>query len=122
MSASLRWMVVATMLGLFVATKLNSVSVAQTETASGATIASLEDQLQKGLNARRQIEFQFLDRIVALVDQGRLSREFVQGTFNFTRERYRDRKYRVPVFEQVLRQRAKRAGNTALNNVPTTLQ
>lgn len=88
---------------------------------SGAQVASLKDQLEKGLRARRSVEFQFVNRVAQLVDQGRLSKEFVQGCFSWTLRKYRDRKASlVPYFEQVLRQRAAKDGNTALNNVPST--
>ena len=77
--------------------------------------------MEKGLKARRKIEFQFVGHVVQLVDQGRLDRKLVLGTFTFVTKKYRDRKYLVPIFEQALRKRAAAEGNSALNDVPTTL-
>ena len=96
-------------------------AVAQTSDQSNAKVASLRDQLEKGLKARRKIEFQFVGHVVQLVDQGRLDRKLVLGTFTFVTKKYRDRKYLVPIFEQALRKRAAAEGNSALNDVPTTL-
>jgi hypothetical protein len=93
----------------------------QASDATAEPVASLKDQLQKGLRARRAVEFQFIGQVSQLVDQGRLSKEFVQGTFSYTLKKYRKKKSLVPYFEQVLRQRATKDGNTALNNIPTTL-
>jgi len=94
---------------------------AQQSDQSGARVASLQEQLEKGLKARRQVEFQFVARVALLVKQGRLTREVVQGTFSFVTKKYRDRKYLVPIFEQALRSRLAQDGNTALHNVPSTL-
>lgn len=88
---------------------------------AGGQVASLKDQLEKGLRARRPIEFQFVGQIVQLVNSGVLSREMVLGSFSWTLKKYSRRKYLVPYFEQHLRQRAARAGITALNNIPSTL-
>jgi hypothetical protein len=103
--------------GLVIAVTL----IAQQSDQANIRVASLQDQLEKGLRARRPSEFQFLARVVVLVNQGRLTREVVQGTFRFVTKKYRDRKYLVPVFEQALRKRLEQDSNTALNNVPSTL-
>jgi hypothetical protein len=96
-------------------------SFAQQSNPSTQQVADLQEQLEKGLRARRPIEVQFLSRVIQLVNQGRLTREVVQGTFSFVLKKYRDRKYLVPIFEQTLRKRLSLDGNTALDNVPTTL-
>jgi hypothetical protein len=101
---------------------LHELTAGQTSESSAQPVASLKDQLEKGLRARRNVEIQFVARVAQLVDQGLLSKEFVQGTFTYTLKKYRHRtKSLVPYFEQVLRQRATKDGNTALNNVVTTL-
>lgn len=87
---------------------------------SGARVASLKDQLEKGLRARRPVESQFVATVAQLVNQEQLSRELVQGSFSWTLKKYRNRKYLVPYFEQILRHRAAKAGNTALDDVPST--
>ena len=89
--------------------------------SSSSPVAPLKDQLEKGLRARRAVEFQFVARVAQLVDEGQLSKEFVQGSFSWTLKKYRQKKALVPYFEQTLRQRATKEGLTALNNVPTTL-
>jgi hypothetical protein len=96
-------------------------STLRADEQTGEPVASLRDQLEKGLRARRPVEVQFVRRVAQLVDQRQLSLELVQGTFSWTVKKYRTKKYLVPHFEQVLRQRAAKEGITALNNVPTTL-
>ncbi len=41
----------------------------------------LKTQLQKGLRVRRKVEFQYIDEIITLVEQGTLPRELVTSTF-----------------------------------------
>src|SRR5688500_5808874 len=78
---------------------------AQQSDPSTPHVANLQEQLEKGLRARRPIEVQFLGRVIQLVNQGRLNREVVQGSFSFVLKKYRDKKYLVPIFEQTLRRR-----------------
>jgi hypothetical protein len=105
-------------IGLLVAVTF---AFAQQSNPSTPQVADLQEQLEKGLRARRPIEVQFLGRVIQLVNQGRLTREVVQGSFSFVIKKYRDKKYLVPIFEQTLRRRLSLDGNTALDNVPTTL-
>ena len=51
------------------------------------TDPSLKNVLAKGLKARRPEEFAFVDRVVKLVNHGRLSREMVESTFLWARRR-----------------------------------
>jgi hypothetical protein len=88
---------------------------------SSTQVATLKDQLEKGLRARRQVEFQFLAVVLQRVQQNRINLETVQGTYRFVTRKYGDRKYLVPVFEQVLRNRLDSDDNPALQNAPTTL-
>jgi hypothetical protein len=94
---------------------------AQSLEESAKEVAPLKDQLEKGLRARRPVEFQFVRRVAQLVDNKQLSLELVQGTFAWTRKKYPTKKYLVPHFEQALRLRAAVADITVLDNVPTTL-
>ncbi len=94
---------------------------AQETEQTSKQVASLKDQLEKGLRARRPIEFQFVQRIAELVETKQLSREFVLSTFNYTVRRYAKRKYLVTYFEQILRQRAAKDKITALDGIPTTI-
>lgn len=71
------------------------------------TTITLKDQLEKGLRARRPVEFRFLGEILALVDDGTLPRDLVQSSFNWARKKPSKK---VQFFEQSLRFRAKRLG------------
>jgi hypothetical protein len=121
MSKANRRGVLGTLLALCGILLVASFVSGQQSDQSNVKVASLQEQLEKGLKARRQVEFQFIARVVQLVNQGRLTREVVQGTFSFVTKKYQDRKYLVPIFEQALRKRVSQDGNTALNNVLTTL-
>ena len=68
----------------------------------------LKTQLETGLRARRPAEFAFIANVVALVDQGRLSRKLVQETFDWARKK----RVRYPYiyFERALQIRAARVG------------
>lgn len=48
---------------------------------------TLRDQLTKGLLATTKADFEFIDKVVVLVDQGKLPRRLVDGTFLWARER-----------------------------------
>ena len=122
MSKAGRTSVFATLCVLCVLFFVATLVPAQQSDQSNAKVASLQDQLEKGLKARRPVEFEFIGRVVQLVDQRRLTREVVQGTFGFVIKKYGSKKYLVPIFEQTLRKRVTEDGNTALNNVPTTLR
>ncbi len=121
MSKPTRIIVLGSSCGLFGLLLAVTLVFAQQSDQSNAQVANLQEQLEKGLKARRPIEFLFVARVVQLVNQGRLTREVVQGTFSFVRKKYRDKKYLVPIFEQALRKRVTDDGNTALDNVPSTL-
>lgn len=117
-----RTSVIATLIGLSALFLVATLVPAQQSDQSNAQVASLQEQLEKGLKARRPVEFEFVGRVVQLVNQRRLTREVVQGTFSFVTKKYSSKKYLVPIFEQTLRKRVTEDGNTALNNVPTTLR
>jgi len=123
MSLRLRWALALALIGVSVVVDLATRQVgqaAQNKDATGSGVASLKDQLEKGLRARRPVEFQFVRRVAQLVDSGDLTVQFVQGSFSWTVKKYEKRKYLVPYFEQVLRQRAKAEKITVLDNIPTT--
>ncbi len=69
---------------------------------------SLKDVLSKGLKARRPEEFAFVDRVVKLVNHGRLSREMVQSTFLWARRKSND--FPFVYFERGLKAPAHEAG------------
>ncbi|MFI4874379.1 MAG: hypothetical protein ACIALR_03545 [Blastopirellula sp. JB062] len=80
--------------------------VAQQRVESGT--ASLKDTLEKGLRARRPIEFEFIAEVVMLVDDGTLPRTLVMACFEYARRRDRYQPYRY--FEPALRIQAKKLG------------
>lgn len=73
-------------------------------------VAGLQQQLENGLQARLPREFQFIARVVALVQQKKLPLPLVQSTFVWARRQVTGRKYPFPYFERALRIRAKRIG------------
>ena len=81
-------------------------SVLQTGDESGVTI-SLKDALEKGLKARRPEEFQFIARVVTLVELGVLPKRLVQTTFFWARAKPRVQAF---YFERALKVRARRLG------------
>lgn len=73
----------------------------------GSTIAEFRDQLRLGLQARLPEEFQFIDRILQLVEQGHVPRDLVQSTFQWARKK---RPYPFQFFKRGLIVRAARRG------------
>lgn len=70
---------------------------------------SLKDTLEKGLKARLPTEFAFINRVVTLVDQGRLPRKLVLGTFDYARKKGHP-KYPFPRFQRAMILRAAKIG------------
>jgi len=76
----------------------------------GVQIANLRDQLEKGLRARLPREFEFIDRVIKLVEINVLPLELVKSTFQWARENAKNKRYPFPYFEYALRLRAKKIG------------
>ncbi len=101
-------------LGLsFVACLNRSAVAADTITESPAAsrpyaieVVTLKDQLEKGLKARRPVEFAFVATVVGMVKEGQLSTELVLSTFHWARKQRKYRRYIFPYFEAALRKRA----------------
>ena len=72
-------------------------------------IADLKTQLNSGLRCRRDIEFQFVELIVQMTNNGDLSVELVKGSFQYARKK---KPYPFPYFERVIRARAAEVGVT----------
>src|SRR4051812_2621522 len=53
----------------------------------GVTGLDLKTQLEKGLLARRPVEFQYIQQIVTLVEAGQLPRDMVTTTFVWARKK-----------------------------------
>ena len=71
-------------------------------------IATLKDQLEKGLRARLPAEFAYINAVLQKVQQGRLSTRMVLSTFDYARRRNRRRPF--PYFERALGRQATRLG------------
>jgi hypothetical protein len=67
----------------------------------------LQETLEKGLKARRRQEFQFIGRVVNLVESGELPEKMVQSTFLWAR---RKREHPMQYFERALRVQAAKIG------------
>ncbi len=55
--------------------------------AGGVTGLDLQTQLEKGLRARRPVEFAYIAQIIKLVESGALPRDLVVSTFGWARGR-----------------------------------
>lgn len=76
---------------------------------TGAQAVDLRTQLEKGLLARRDVEFKYIGRVVAAVESGKLPRSVVDSTFLYARRRpFQKFQY----FERALEIRAKKLGIT----------
>ena len=77
-------------------------------TAGGvAPQLTLQGQLEKGLKARRPVEFQYLADVVRLVEQGQLPRTLVDSSFMYAR---RMPSRQLQYFQFALRARASKLG------------
>ncbi|MBS0211408.1 MAG: hypothetical protein JSS27_20900 [Planctomycetes bacterium] len=76
-------------------------------TAGGVTDLTLQEQLEKGLRARRPVEFQYIAQIVAQVEAGTLPRELIDTTFIAARKRPR---HQLQYFQFILQSRARALG------------
>jgi hypothetical protein len=55
--------------------------------AGGVQGLTLKTQLEKGLKARRPVEFAYIDQIIQLVEQGALPRSMVTSTYLWAQRR-----------------------------------
>jgi hypothetical protein len=70
----------------------------------GVSNLDLQSQLEKGLRARRPVEFAYIAEIVDLVDSGELPRDLVTSTFGWAR---RKSNRQLQYFQFALQARAK---------------
>jgi len=75
---------------------------------SGIQLPTLKQELEFGLRARLSHEFAFVNRVVKLVNQGKLSVAMVKSTFVWSRRK--NPYLPFPYFERGLRLRATRIG------------
>jgi hypothetical protein len=73
-------------------------------------VADLKDQLEKGLRARLPTDFAFIEKVINLVNHGKLPQKLVLGTFDYARKKSLKRPF--PYFERALRLRAAKIGVT----------
>jgi len=67
----------------------------------------LQTSLEKGLKARRPVEFAFIASVVQMVDNGTLPKTLVETSFLWARKK---RPYPFPYFEQSLKLQAQKIG------------
>lgn len=95
----------------WVAIAFSGLAISVSRASASAPVApggpDLKTTLEKGLRARRPIEFQFIKQTTDLVDNGTLPQSVVKSTFLWARKK---RPYPYPYFERALRERAKRIG------------
>jgi hypothetical protein len=70
---------------------------------------SLRVVLEKGLRARRPVEFKFIDQVLDLVDEGKLPTKLVERCFLWSRNK---QPYPFPYFERSVREQARGIGVT----------
>lgn len=80
---------------------------ADSPATSGVQIADLKEQLKDGLRARLPEEFEYVDHVVALVEDGTLPLDLVKSTFAWARKKYR---YPFAYFQRGLKLRAEKLG------------
>jgi hypothetical protein len=70
---------------------------------------TLKTTLEKGLKARRPVEFEFIANVVSLVDNGTLPKSVVETSFLFARDK---QPWPYPYFERALKLNAQKLGIT----------
>lgn len=76
---------------------------------SSGKVATLQQQLEKGLKVRFPSEFEYVEHIAKLVQAKRLPLKLVQGSFDYARKKGHPR-YPFQYFKRVLELRANRLG------------
>jgi len=76
--------------------------------ASGINVADLKDQLKNGLRVRRPADLAFIDKVVEMVEEGRLPIAVVKSSFQWAR--IKPIRYPFPYFAKALRIRAGKLG------------
>lgn len=71
-------------------------------------VATLKESLKAGLKCRRPVEFEFIDKVVAFVEAGKLPQDLVLNTFDWARKQRQDIPF--PYFQQALILRAGKIG------------
>lgn len=85
-----------------------SPSHAQVKPGGSSVVTDLKTTLEKGLRCRLPREFEFVNRVVTFVDDGRLDRKTVMMTFLWARKK--PDHYQATYFILAMREQAKKAG------------
>ncbi len=105
-------------LGVVVASALAAEAFGKPPKTNSSVQVTLKQQLQKGLKCRRPVEFEFVDRVVRLVEEEKLSIDTVNKAFAWSRHRNSFRPF--VYFERSLVELAKRDGVDVNQEFPTT--
>ena len=97
----LKWIAGSFVLGTFAAVGRGWMSPRSVEAIE---TGDLKDTLEKGLYARLPEQFEFINRVVALVENETISLKLVYSTFKWSRQYGKGRRYYY--FELAMRKRA----------------
>jgi hypothetical protein len=92
-------------------TGLNS-SHAQVKSGGSEVVTDLKTTLEKGLRCRLPREFEFVEKVVQYVDEGKLDRKTVMMTFLWARKK--PDHYQATFFMLAMREQAKKLGVSGL--------
>lgn len=81
-------------------------------TSGAQVVTDLKTTLEKGLRCRRPVEFDFVHKVVQLVEQGTLPKKLVLTTFDWARKK--PDHYQATYFMFAMRERAKKLGINSL--------
>lgn len=99
MASRIRLMITLLAAGLGVAVWL-TVNSTHAQAARPVNAGDLREQLESKLRPRSPEEFAFAERVVTLVEQGKLPLRTVRATFNWARNK--PRPFRFPYFRRAL--------------------
>jgi hypothetical protein len=85
-----------------------SPSSAQSPGSGGPGVASLRDQLNSGLRARRPEEFAFIAQVAQLVEMNQLPRDLVTAIFKWAKKSKQP--YPFPYFQRAMQEKAAERG------------
>ncbi len=107
MASRIRSMITQIAAGLGVAVLL-TVNSTHAQTARTASTRDLREQLESKLRPRSPEEFAFAERVVTMVEQGKLPLRTVRASFNWARNKRRP--FRFPYFRRALQIEAAKLG------------
>ncbi len=124
MLSKTRTLMLATLLAIFATSAANGqitfgaprglTRISRNQFRGSGRVASLKDQLNSGLKTRRDVEKQFIDNVVRLVQTGKLPVKLVVETMQYARKK--PTKHPFQYFQRALALRAARL-NVAIKTV-----